>query len=201
MSFGPSQATKNATQQNAQIANTAVGNSAQQTAAGGNLLNVGQSQTGQAGGYWSNLLNGNRAETGQLLAPDIQRMRQQQQQNLQAVSTLSPRGGGRAGALFGLQTALPEQINSMFSQIRPQAAGQLGQLGLGQTGAGTNLFNSGNSALNTGSQTNQGLAQYGLQQQQATNALWSGLGAGVLGLATLPFGGGAAANGLLGLIK
>jgi hypothetical protein len=41
----------------------------------------------------------------------------------------------------------------------------------------------------------------GLQQQQINNALAASLGQGLFGLATTPFGGGAATNGLLGLIK
>jgi hypothetical protein len=188
MSFGPSQQTKNATAQNAQIATQAVNNSADQIGQGTNLLNSGAGSVQSGTNFFNTLLNGNRANTTALLQPNIDQIRDSNTNSLNAISNLSPRGGGRSSTLFGAAYAPTQQINSLYNGMRGTAGGNLAQIGLQQEGMGTNLMQAGNSALNTGSQTNTGLMNYGLEQQKQSNALWSGLGQGLFGLATVPFG-------------
>lgn len=137
-------------------------------------------------GYFQNLLNGNANQTQQMLAPDINRIRQGEQQTLQSASTLTPRGAGRSGTLFAQPFAANEQIQNLFNPARAGAAGNL-------ESAGSNLFGIGNQSASN-------LGQLGIAQQAQTNKLWGQLGQGLFGLATLPFGGGTAANGLLGLL-
>lgn len=195
MSFGPNKQTSAAATNNANIANTATQNSAAQTGMGTSLIGQGQGTLNTGTNYFNTLLNGNRANTTAMLQPNIQQIRDTNNENLHAISTLSPRGGGRSGTLFGAAYAPSQQINSLYNGARGGAAGNLAQIGLQQQGLGTNILNSGNSALNTGAQTNTGLLNYGLGQQQLSNQMWSGLGQGLFGLATTPFGGGAGGIG------
>lgn len=205
MSFGPSQAQKNATNTQNGITNTATTNSTNELGQGTNLLGVGQGNTNTGTNYLNTILNGNSANTSALLAPSIDQTRQANQQNIQQLSTLQPRGGGRSGTLFNASYAPAAGIQNMFNSTRSTAATALPQIGLQQEGLGTNLFNTGNSALNTGGNTNSSVLSALQQQQNATNSTAGALGSGLFGLATTPLGiGGAtggAGSGLGALIK
>ncbi len=200
MSFGPSQAEKDATKQQQQVTDTAVANSAQQNQAGTNMLALGTGNTNAGTNWFQTLLNGNTANTMATLAPSIQQIRDQNQQQIQALSTLQPRGGGRSATLFSAGYAPVATIQNLFNGVRSSAAQPLISTGLSESGLGSNLYGIGNSALNTGMTGTQNLFSNALDQRKTSNALWSGLGAGLFGLATTPFGGGTAKNGLLGLI-
>lgn len=201
MSFGASNTTKTANNNLSGTSNLALNTQFPQvTAAGGNLLNLGNQNTAAGTNFFNTLLNGNQANTAALLQPNIDQIRQGTNANLNAISTLMPRGGGRSGALFGQSFAPQSQIQNLFNPMRGQAAAALPQIGAGQTTAGSNLFGIGNQALNAATGANVPLMQSGLQQQQMSNQLASGLFNGLFGLATTPFGGGSAMNGLLGLI-
>jgi len=203
MSFGPSQQVKQASAALPQLASTAQANSTDELAQAHNLLNVGQGTTAtgtplvnSGTNFFNTLLNGNRANTTALLQPQIDQIRQGNQNTLQGLSTLMPRGGGRSGTLFGASYAPEAQIQNLFNPARANAASalpQIGltqqQLGLAQQGLGGNLFSVGNQPLQTAIGANSNLAQIGQNQQQITNSLWSGLGQGLFGLATMPFGG------------
>jgi len=139
--------------------------------------------------FLNTILGGNAANTAALLAPDINRIRQANMQNLTAINTLMPRSGGRFGALFGQSLAPTGQIQDLFNNARIAAATGLPQLGLSQIGAGTNLFNVGNQALGTAGTTAANLADISQRQQQMGLNFWGNLGSGLLGLATVPFGG------------
>lgn len=172
---------------------------------GQNMLNMGGGNTTAGTSFFNTLLNGNRQNATQMLQPDIDRIRQAQQGTLQAVSTLMPRGGGRSGTLFQLPFQANSQIQSLFNTVRPQAAGALTQAGLQQTGQGANLFGIGNQGLGVGNQAigeavganAQGL-NWAQQQAERANKMWAGLGSGLFGLATMPFGGGALTGTLAG---
>ena len=199
-SFGPSQAEKNA--QNSLNANAqqASKNSTALFGMGGNNLNAGSGNVQAGTNFFNTLLNGNQANTTAMLQPDIDRIRGANQNTIQSLSTLMPRGGGRSGTLFNESYAPTAQIQSLFNSARSGAAGNLANIGLGQEGIGTNLFGAGNQALNTSTGANQNLFGDAFGQRQYQNQLYGQLGQGLFGLATLPFGGGTAANGLLGLI-
>jgi hypothetical protein len=196
MSFGPNKTTKDATAQLQGIGAQAQQNSAAQIGQGNQATEAGKSNVGAGTNFLQTLLSGNRMNTAALLAPDISRIRDANQQNLQAASTLMPRGGGRSAALFGNSFAPQQQLQQLFSGGRVQAATALPQIGLQQQGIGSSLYGQGNGALNTGMNTNTNLADIGQRQQQITNAAWASLGSGIAGLATTPFGG--AGKSLLG---
>ncbi len=179
---------------------------------GTSAINQGQSILGQgvntvtpATNFFNTILNGNRQNTTAMLQPDINRVREAQQANLQAASTLMPRGGGRSGTLFSLPFQANSQIQSLYNPLRSQAAtglagigGQLAQLGLGEGGLGANLFGIGNQALGTAAGASGNLAGLGLQQKQMSNSLAAGLGGGLFNLATMPLGG-SLLGGLAGI--
>jgi hypothetical protein len=163
-------------------------------------LQMGSTNTGQSGNYFNTLLNGNRANTTAMLQPDINRIQGAQQGTLQAASTLMPRGGGRSGTLFQLPFQGNSQIQSLFGGARSGAAGQLGQLGLGQGGLGANLFGQGTSALNSSNQANEAMSELALRQKQMSDQKVAGLANGLFSLLTTPFGGGAMKGTALGSI-
>ena len=193
----------------------------QNLAAGQGTLNTGLNttaaglNTAQPGiNFMNTVLGGNQANTASALQPNIDQIRQGTGNNLTAINTLMPRGGGRSGALFGQSFAPQAQMQNLFNNARTSAAstlpglgfqqagvglGQAG-VGLGQIGAGTNLFNAGNNSLNSANSANSTLGQFGFTQQQISNQLDAAIASGLFGLATTPFGGGSAAGGLLGLI-
>lgn len=199
MSFGPTAATSTAQGNLGNISNTLTGSVApQDLSQGSNLFGLGQGNVQSGTNFLNTVLNGNAQNTGALLQPQINQIRQGNQQNLQAASTLMPRGGGRSGSLFDLSTQPQGQVQNLFNGARTTAATTLPQIGLQQQGLGANLFGLGTNALTGAAGTNSQAAQIAQQQQQLTNNFWSQLGGGVLGLATMPFGGGTAVNGLLG---
>lgn len=179
-SFGPNAQT--------QQAMTQLGSNAPQTAGfGGQLVAPGIANTNTAANFFRTLFSGDRASTTAALQPDINRIREGQQQTLQAASTLMPRGGGRSGTLFQLPFQTNSMIQNLFNGARTAAGTALGNLGLGQANAGTGLFNTSNQAAGD-------LGQLGQRQQQQSSSLWGGLGKGLLGLGSLitaPFTGGA----------
>lgn len=184
MAFGPSKQTS--------AAMTGLQDNAGTTsAAGGNLLNLGGENTTAGTNFFRTLLNGNRADTTAVLQPNIDQIRQGQQQTMQAVNTLAPRGGARSSTLFSLPFQANSQIQSLFNPMRSAAATQLTNTGLQQSNLGNNLF----STSNTG---NSNLGNLGIQQQKLSNDLMSGLGGGLFNLFTTPMS--AFSGGLLGAI-
>ncbi len=199
MSFGPTQAQQNTNNQQTAITQKAVDNSTLANSNGAGLLKIGGDNTAQGTNFFSRILNGNSADTAATLQPSIDQIRSGTNQNLQQLSTLMPRGGGRSASLFSAAMAPQQQIQNLFNTTRTAAATTLPQIGLQQGGLGTNLFGIGNQALSTGAGSNAELSQALAQQKQQQLALTSALGGGLFKLATTPFGGGSAGNGLLGL--
>lgn len=165
--------------------------------------------------FFKTMLAGNRDNTAATLQPGIDQIRQGSTGSINAINTLMPRGGGRSAALTQQSFAPQQQIQNLFNQSRttaatalPQIGLQQQQLGLGQQqvgtaqqGLGANLFNIGQGALGTATTGGSNMAQIGQTQQQISNSMASALGQGLFGILTTPFGGGSAANGLLGMIK
>jgi hypothetical protein len=200
MSFGPSATTKTAENNLGGVSNQATTASTAEQGLGTNLLNAGAPAVTSGTNFLNTLLNGNQANTSALLAPTVQQTQQNNQNAIQGLSTLTPRGGGRSGTLFGASYAPEGQLTNLFNNARTTAATTLPQIGLQQQGLGANLIGTSNQPLSTAASASGNLGSLGLQQQQLTNQLYAGLGAGLFGLATTPFGGGSSQNGLLGLI-
>lgn len=190
MSFGTNSLTKNATGQLQNIGTQAGTNSAKQIDTGQDLFSTGGQNTASGTNYFNSLLHGNQADTTNMLSPDINRIRNTNQGAAQSASTLMPRGGGRSGTLFQLPFQNQAQIGGLFSGARSGAAGSLASIGQNQQSMGTALQGIGNNALNTSANADSSLADIGLRQQQMVNSLWSGLGSGVFGLASMGMGGG-----------
>ena len=200
MSFGSSQSVKNNQNTLSGATNQAVANSGAEIGQGNTQLATGGQNVTSGTNFLNTVLNGNQANTTALLQPNIKQIRQANQQTLQGINTLSPRGGGRSGTNYAATFAPNQQIQSLFGNARTTAATALPQIGLAQQGIGTNLINSGNSALSTGLYgANAGVGN-ALQVQQRSDAIDQAIGSGLFGLATTPFGGGSASGGLLGMI-
>ncbi len=189
MSFGPSQSVKNATNTAAGITNQATANSGADVNQGNTNLTTGGNNVQAGTNFMNTVLNGNQQNTAALLQPNINQIRQANQQQLQGINTLTPRGGGRAGANYAATFAPNQQIQSLFGQARTGAATALPQIGLQQQGIGTNLLNAGNSALNTATTGAQNGVQSQLAIQQRSDAIDSAIGSGIMGLAMAPITG------------
>ncbi len=197
MSFGSSQNVKNNQNQllgETQQANQNAGNL---NAAGGTSLSAGSSNTTNGTNFFNTLLNGNQANTAALLAPTLNADRQQSQQQLQSLSTLTPRGGGRSGTLFNAAYQPSASIQNAFMGGRLQAAQTLPQIGLQQQGIGTSLYGLGNQALNTATGATGTNLNSALQVQQQSNQLAGGIGSAIMGLALAPVTGGGSLFGNL----
>jgi hypothetical protein len=192
MSFGPTSTTKTAENNIGGISNTLTNTAAPaEYGAGQSLLNLGQQTTQPGVNFMSTLLGGNAANTGAALQPSVSQIDQGTSGVMRGINTLTPRGGGRYGALFGQSFAPQSQIQNLFNSARTNAANTLPGIGLQQQGAGINLFGLGNQAETGAGGLNLGLGGLGQQQQQISNAIISALGSGGLGVASL-FGKGGA---------
>ncbi len=180
MSFGPSSQTQSGF-------NTLQQNNAATSAAAPPLVNAGASNLSAGANFFKTLLGGNQAETAAMLQPDINRINAGNQQTLQAVSTLTPRGGGRSATLFQLPFAGQQQIQSLFNGARAGAAQALPQIGAQQGSLGSNLFGLANQGA-----TN--LSELGQRQQQITQSARAALLKGILGAVSGIAGGGGFTN-------
>lgn len=174
MAFGRTQQAGTSESGNAGVANTATANSATQTSQGTGILNQGTQDVNTGTGFFNSVLNGNRADGTAALAPDINRIRDANQNALQTASTLTPRGGGRTAALFSRPFATNDQTNSLYGGVRAGAAGALAQIGQGQQGVGTGLYGVANSSLNTAGTANTSNLNYEQQRQAQINQAITG---------------------------
>ena len=204
MSFGANNTTKAAENNLGGVSNAALNTMFPAvTAAGGAELGTGGGNVTSGTNFFNTILGGNRANTTATLQPSINQIRQGNAGTLNAISTLTPRGGGRSGTLFNQAFQPSSQIQNLFNTAQSGAATTLPQIGLQQQGIGTNLFGLGNQALGAASGANSSLGNMGLQQQQISNQLAGGIGQGLFGLLSLPTGGAGTSvlGSLLGLGK
>jgi hypothetical protein len=195
VSFGSSQSVKNNQNTLAGATNQATGNSTNEINSGNTQLNTGGQNITSGTNFLNTALNGNQANTTALLQPNINQIRQANQQTLQGINTLSPRGGGRSGTNYAATFAPNQQIQSLFGNARTAAASALPQVGLAQQGIGANLVGAGNNALSTGVQGANASTQNALQVQQMSNQIDAAIGSGLFGLATTPLGIGGTSGG------
>lgn len=190
MSFGSSNTVKAAQNNLGGISNTATANSGTELGLGTSALGTGQQTTANATNFFNTLLNGNAANTNALLQPNIQQIRNANQNSIQAASTLMPRGGARSSTLFQQPFQNNAQIGNLFTGMRSNAASGLGQIGLAQQGIGAGLVNTANQPLNTAAGAQSSVLQSGLTQEQINNSLFGGIGSLAGSLLTAPLGGG-----------
>ena len=155
------------------ISQAAVSGGKEALGTGMNFLNQFNNQAGKSGNWFQSMLSGNQANTTAALAPDINRIRDQNNQTLTAASTLAPRGGGRESMLFDLPFKTTSQTSGLYNASRPAAAanlanlaGEYGSIGVGTGGLGASLFNTGVGALNAGTEAAGKYGDLTTQQQQ-----------------------------------
>jgi hypothetical protein len=114
-------------------------------------------------GFEEGILSGDQAKQAQLLAPEIQNIQKQGQQQIQTAGEFGNRSGGvNASAQNNIDTQR-SQVNNMVSQLTGNAAGA--------------VMNEGNQMLNTGLEANK--LQAGESQQKLENQQDSIVGQGI----------------------
>ncbi len=120
-------------------------------------INTGTGGVNQAMGYWGDILSGNKAAMAGALSPEIQASNAQFQNQRNAVNTFAPMGGGRASMMGQLPFQQAQTNANIIASLRPQAAQQMGMLGMGQQnfgmgqqGVGGNLLSMTLNALGQG---------------------------------------------------
>jgi len=144
------------------IATTALGNAERSTNTGNDLLTSAQGAFKPAQDYWQAILHGG-PQAFQAISPTVQASNAAYNQAKTSLSNFAPMGGGRASQLQQLPFQQAGAIGNMFSQLQPQAAQQLANLGTAQGGLGTSLSNA-NTSLAGGLVNSLGNQNLGLMQ-------------------------------------
>lgn len=138
--------------------------------------------------FWTTLLSGDRNAITQFLSPELSNISNNAKNSTMQLWN-APRGGGKISAQTDIMNNADTQYNNLFSSVRPQAAGQLANLGgmfgnlsLGEGGLGVNALSGSSNNL------------FGLNQEQQRireqkNAAWGAIGQGVGGIAGSLLGG------------
>lgn len=145
--------------------------------------NTGQNATNADVGYQQGILSGDPAQVAKTLAPEIQTLQGQAQQNKNTVSQFGNRGGGMNAVMAGLDDATRAKLISLMGTLRQGAASNLGQIG----------------TANLGMSANDAAMQAKIAQQQHENLMNSILGKGISGIGgAVSEGLGNAASGIMG---
>jgi len=143
----------------------------------GNLANIYAGQAGpnitSASDYWQKLLGSPQAQQ-QALGPSEGNISQAYQGAKQTIQNTLPQGGEKNLALAQLPTAQAGSIAQLYQGLGPQAATQLGNLGLGVGGLGVG---SGGVGAQAGGTLTSLAGQQSLAKGQALGGLGQGLGA------------------------
>ena len=105
-------------------------------AIGSFATNLGESNLNKSSNFWSSILGGNQAQISQTLAPEVNAMQQQGQQQKQQLGQFGTRSGGTAAAAAGIDTSTRGNISNMVSSLLGSAASNLGSLGTSSLGMG-----------------------------------------------------------------
>ena len=124
---------------------------------------TGEGAVQQGLGFEEGILSGNQAEQAQLLAPEIQNIQKQGQQQIQTAGEFGNRSGGVNASAQNNIDSQRAQVNNMVSQLTGQAAGA--------------VMNEGNQMLNTGLEAN--TLQNEEEQQKLKNQEGSIFGKGI----------------------
>ena len=124
---------------------------------------TGEGAVQQGLGFEEGILSGNQAEQAQLLAPEIQNIQKQGQQQIQTAGEFGNRSGGVNASAQNNIDSQRAQVNNMVSQLTGNAAGS--------------VMNEGNQMLNTGLEANQ--LQNEEEQQKLKNQESSIFGKGI----------------------
>lgn len=115
--------------------------------AGSSLIGAGTSGVNAATGYLKNILSGNRNAVTAAVAPQANQVRAASDAAKRQTDTLgTARGGGVASTNEMRDSATQGKIDEAILGERSKAAGALGNLSLGEVGAGTNIAGMGANA-------------------------------------------------------
>lgn len=128
----------------------------------------GQSDVSDVSSFFRSLLSGNLQDAMKVLAPQIQTIQNQRQQQENQLAQFGNRSGGNNAAIQGSNDAATAQINNLIANLTGQAANNLGSLG-------TNLLN-----LGLGANTSAGNLATEIAKQQQSG--WASLGNAVGGI-------------------
>ena len=115
--------------------------------------------------YWSSLLGGNRTSAMSALQPEVSRINEGYNQNLQAAGNLMPRGGGRSALLSQAPYERTRDITNLLQTSRPQAAQGLLQTGQAQGNQSQGLYSLILNALGGSQSGTSSLLNYDLQDR------------------------------------
>jgi len=144
-------------------------------AIGSFATNLGESNLSKASDFYSSILSGNQAKISQTLAPEVNAMQQQGQQQKEQLGQFGTRSGGTASAAAGIGASTRGNISYMVASLLGSSASNLGSLGTSSLGQGMQAY---------GQQAN-------LSQQQMSN--WSN---SILGMGATSGAGAAESYGL-----
>ena len=100
-----------------------------------NMFGGAKRDIGSASKYLQPLVSGSNEELSEALAPDIGAIQEGSDQAIEESARFGPRSGGQAFSTTLIRNQRNRQIAEMISKRRSEAAGQIGQLGLGQAQA------------------------------------------------------------------
>ena len=139
-------------------------------------IGTGEGAVSTGLGFEEGLLSGNQSEEGKLLAPEIQNIQQQGQQQIQTAGEFGNRSGGTNAAAQNNIDTQRANVNDLIAKLTGSAAS-------GVTSAGESLLSTGLTASQQQAQE----AQQEMENQQ--NSLLSNTIGGAVGnLETLLFG-------------
>ena len=132
--------------------------------------------------HYSGLLSGDRGRATSELAPDINRINQSYNNQLQTSSALMPRGGGRSALLSEAPYARQRDISTLMQGARGTGAQGLLQAGTAAGGQGSNLISSILSGLAGASSGGSNLLNYDLQAKAQQSQRNQQLGQQIYGI-------------------
>jgi hypothetical protein len=136
--------------------------------------NLGEQNLNKASNFWSSILSGNQSKISQTLAPEVNAMQQQGQQQKEQLGQFGTRSGGTASAAANIGAQTRGNISNMVASLLGSSASNLGSLGSSTLGQGMQAL---------GQQAN-------LSQVQMQNWASSILGRGITGgIGTITGGG------------
>lgn len=129
-------------------------------------LNSGLNHLSPVTNWFQSIMSGNKAATMNQMQPQIQQINQGQNQALQTANSLAPRGGGRSATLFDAPFNAQKQIAEQYAGARAGAPAGLQSAATAEGALGSAAGGLGSAYGGVGAQANNGLLNYGLNQQQ-----------------------------------
>ncbi len=133
---------------------------------GATALNSGLNHIAPVANWFQTILNGNKAATLNQMQPQIQQVQGGQRTALNTANTLNPRGGGRSSTLFDLPFEAQKEIAGQYAGARAGAPAGLQGAATTEGALGASAGELGSTYGQVGTQANNNLLNYGLEQQK-----------------------------------